>query len=147
MWVLGGIVGLILIIWIVTLVAEDDFEKLDRDYINISKFPDFDHDPHLSTIYDTLQKDGINFEEIYTSLSNRFIATYYNSKYWVVRTGVTTIDDGLIFFFVPTYSRILVIDRETKKIVVNKLFFKKITNTVIKEKMTTFILYIHIPFR
>ena len=125
--------GAILFWGILKVFVEDDFEKLDQEYLDIPNLADYDNDPHLINMFDEIQEDGIKFKDVYSSLSNRFIPTYYNDKYWVVKTGVTTIDDGIKVFFLPTYTRIIVIERQTKEIVINKLFFKQITNAVLKD--------------
>ena len=118
---------------------ESGFERLDRDYIDLPDYPALHRDPHLKEMYPEIQKDGIDFTEVYTSLSNRYLARYYNSTFWVVSTGVATIDDGTRFFYLPTYSRLLVIDRDSREVVVNKFFFRYVTNATIKDGYIYFV--------
>ena len=133
----GIILGVIMVVVfsqrMVKNLFESGFERLDSDYIDLLDYPTSYKVPHLKEMHPDIRKDGIDFTEVYTSWSNRFIPKYYNDKFWVVTTGVAAIDDGVQFFYLPTYSRILVIDRDSREVVVNKFFFRYVSNVTIKD--------------
>ena len=135
--VIGTILSAIILFSVIRITIEADYEKLKSDKINIPAFEQYDFRKKL---HQEIEQDSIDFTEIYSSLSNRFIPTDFTENYWIVTTGVTAIDDGpVLYFTIPTYTRILVIKRGTEEIVVNKFFNFHVTNAKLKGSYVYFI--------
>ncbi|RNC83169.1 MAG: hypothetical protein ED557_10685 [Balneola sp.] len=113
---------------VLKLVLESGFEKLDKDAITLSEWSY--QNPDQDDLSEAIQSTGIakRMKDIYPSLSERYQYTSFNEKYFVVLTGYNTLDDGIWFFATPTYTRVLIVDRNTEKVVLRKLFFKDLTN-------------------
>lgn len=109
---------------------ESDFDKLDKNETDLPKWSNDNVDK--DSFREALKISNISIQEIYSSLSERFSFYSHNEEYFVVGTSYNTLDDGLWFFATPTYTRLLVINRETHKIYRKKLFFKNVTNARIK---------------
>ena len=107
---------------------ESDFEKIDKEAIELSKWSYQNSD--RDELSEAIQSSGIanRIKDIYPSLSERYRYPSFNEKYFIVLTGYNTLDDGLWFFATPTYTRVLIVDRNTEEVVENKLFFKDLTN-------------------
>lgn len=104
------------------LFWESDFEKLDNNSIAL---PEWSYqNPDRDELSEAIQSSGIasKMNSIYSSLSENYYYPSFTDKYWVVLTGYNTLDDGLWFFLTPTYTRVLVVDRNTQEIVANKPF-------------------------
>ena len=110
---------------------ESDFEKIDKEAIELSKWSY--QNPDRKALTETVRSSGIanRMKDIYPSLSERYRYPSFNEKYFVVLTGYNTLDDGIWFFATPTYTRVLVVDRNTEEVVENKIFFKYLTNAKI----------------
>lgn len=130
------IVGLVAYYFVVQAIVEPSFEKIDREEFDIPNYR-YD-DPSQKGITEAYQNSGIDFREIYPT-DNRFLVKYYDDDYWSFWTGVVNLDDGLKFIYTPTYSRLIVIDRDTNEIVSNKLFLREVTNAKIIDGYVYFV--------
>jgi len=108
------------------LFWESDFKKIDKNTIDLPKWSNDNSD--TDEMYDALSVSKIPITEIYSSLSGRFIFYSFTKDYWIVGTSYNTLDDGIWFFATPTYTRVLIIDRNTEEVIESKLFFKNLTN-------------------
>jgi len=110
---------------------ESDFEKIDKEAIELSKWSY--QNPDRKALTETVRSSGIanRMKDIYPSLSERYRYPSFNEKYFVVLTGYNTLDDGIWFFATPTYTRVLIVDRNSEEVVENKIFFKDLTNAKI----------------
>lgn len=122
------LVSIVVVFLAIKLFWESDFEKLHNDSIDLPKWSYQNSD--RDDLSEAIQSSGIasRMKDIYQSLSERYRYPSFNEKYFVVLTGYNTLDDGLWFFATPTYTRVLIIDRSTEEVIVNKLFFKDLTN-------------------
>ena len=110
------------------LLLESDFKKIDKEAIELPKWSYQNSD--RNDLSEAIQSSGIanRMKDIYPSLSENYYYPSFNKKYCVVLTRYNTLDDGLWFFATPTYTRVLIIGRNTEEVVENKLFFKNLTN-------------------
>lgn len=127
-WILLIIGSLIASYFIIRVIIEPSFEKLERDSISL---PDYNYeDPSQKDISEEYQKSDFKFKDVYPT-DNRFLLRYYDDDYWIIWTGVIDLlDDGLKFIY-TRHSRLVIIDRETKEIVSNTLFLRRVTNAKI----------------
>jgi hypothetical protein len=125
---------------LVTLIAgyfgtkfflESDFEKLDKTELDLPKWSN--DNSGNDSLYKAIQEEEVSIKDIYSSLSERYIFYSHTDDYFIVGTGYNTLDDGLWFFATPTYTRLLVIEKETHKVYKKILLFKNITNAKLIE--------------
>ena len=120
--------SLIMIYFIVKAIIEPPFEKLNREYINLIDYAiDEAEDLERRDYY----RDGdFRIESVFPTKNRRSVYSL-DEKYWVFWTGVVSLDSGAKYFYTPTYSRLIVVNRDTNEILSNKIFFRDVTNAKI----------------
>lgn len=130
------IIASIVAYFLIRIIIEPSFKVVNSDSLEMETYAiDELEDRERVKSY---RNGRFRIESIYPT-KNRRTLYFQNNEYWVFWTGVVSLDAGVKFFYTPRYSRILIVDRETKEMVSNKLFLRRITNASIQDGYVYFV--------
>ncbi len=109
-----------------TCLKEDRFEKISSEKGNEIEFK------YYGEAFEKAEKEGFLIKknsDDYQLFRNNSKSRPFNypifimdltENYMAIRTGISTIDAGWKYYFVPTYSKIIILDKEDLDVIFNK---------------------------